>query len=150
MAEQQKPNAESRVLAALAHGSVVATGLGVLVGVMVYLNQRGKSLYAAFQALQAAVYQGLSLVIIGAVWMLWGIFYALTFIPLIQHPELYEDAPPPIFWIGLGSLLIPLVVMFVIVLIGLWGAVRTLQGKEFRYPVVGRLLERAGLWSDDE
>ena len=49
MASQTRtPNAESRLLAALAHGSVMVQGLGLLVGVD--MNERDSSRYAAFQA----------------------------------------------------------------------------------------------------
>ena len=73
MASQtQTPNVESRLLAALAHGSVVAQGLGLLVGVVVYTNQRDRSRYAAFQALQAAIYQLISLIIVVGIWIAWN------------------------------------------------------------------------------
>ena len=40
---QENKSTENRLLAALAHGSVVAQGIGVLVGVVVYITQREKS-----------------------------------------------------------------------------------------------------------
>jgi hypothetical protein len=51
-----KPIPEERLLAAIAHGSVVANGLGILVGVVIYLTQNEKSPYAARQGIQAAIY----------------------------------------------------------------------------------------------
>ena len=39
----QEHSSEARLLAALSHASVVAEGLGVLVGVIVYVTQREKS-----------------------------------------------------------------------------------------------------------
>lgn len=144
---QENINTENRLLAALAHGSVVAQGIGILVGVLVYIFQRDKSRYAAFQALQAAVYQLINLIIIMGLWIVWGIFYALSMIPLIQQIETNPDAAPPaIFWISMGSMVIPLFYMFLITLYGLWGAVRTWQGKDFRYLLIGSWLEKSGLW----
>jgi len=146
----QAPGAESRLLAALAHGSIVAQGLGLLVGLLVYINQREKSRYAAFQALQAAIYQFFSLIIVVGVWLVWGLFYTLSLIPVIQQSQAMPDAPPPpLFWIGLGSMAIPFVVMLVVGLYGLWGALRTWQGREFRYALLGAWLERSGLWQTD-
>jgi uncharacterized membrane protein len=139
---------ENRLLAALTHAAIMTQGLGLLAGVIVYVNQREKSRWAAFQALQAAVYQLITLLVTIGAWIVWGIFYALTFIPIIQQPELYEDAPPPIFWIGMGSMVIPMVLMLVVGLYGLWGALRTWQGKDFRYAVIGPWLERSGLWKN--
>jgi hypothetical protein len=76
---------ENRLLAALSHGSIVAQGVGILVGVVVYVTQREKSHYAAFQSLQAAVFQLINLIITLGLWMVWGIFYGLSMIPLIQQ-----------------------------------------------------------------
>jgi uncharacterized Tic20 family protein len=138
-----KPDLEQRLLAALAHGSIVVNGLGILVGVVIWLTQKEKSTYAAGQGLQAAVYQLLGMIVIVSLWVLWGIFYAITFIPIARYPERYKDAPPPIFWIGLGSMLIPFAVMIVWGAYGLWGAYKAWRGEAFRYALIGKHLPAA-------
>ena len=146
MIEENK-NVENRLLAALAHGSVVAQGIGILVGVLVYITQRDKSRYAAFQALQAAVFQLINFIIMIGMWVVWGVFYGLSMIPLIMQAEANpEAAPPAIFWISMISMVIPLIYMVIIGLYGLWGGVRTWQGKDFRYLFIGSWLEKSGLW----
>lgn len=137
---------EERLLAAIAHGSVITQGMGIAVGILVYITQRDKSKFAAFQALQAAAYQLITLIFVIGMWMCWGVFYTLSFIPLMDLPE--NAPPPPIFWIGMGSMIIPLIIMVILGAIGLWASIRTLQGKDFRYPVIGPMLERSGLWND--
>jgi uncharacterized membrane protein len=134
-ANETKPSAEERVTAAIAHGVVIAYGLGAVGAVVMWLLQKEKSRYVAFQALQAAVYQlvGLLVYIIG--WSCWGCLYGLSFIPMIANAEKYKDAPPPIFFISLG-------LMGLWMLYGLWGALRAFQGRDFRYIVLGRMLER--------
>jgi hypothetical protein len=142
------PTTEARLLAALAHGSIVIQGLGILIGVVVYVTQREKSRYAALQALQAAVYQFVCMIVIVGLWMVWGIFYAVSWIPLISQAQTMPDAPPPpLFWAGLGSMVIPFVIMIVVGLYGLWAAIRVWQGRDFRYILIGRWLERSGLWT---
>jgi uncharacterized Tic20 family protein len=142
----EKPDLESRLLAALAHGSIFLQGAGILVGVVVYLTQREKSKYAAFQALQAAVFQLISTIFVVGMWIVWTLFYMLSLIPVIQAVDAAPNAPPPpIFWIGMGSMVIPFVVMIVIGLYGLWAAIRALQGKDFRYLIIGPALEKAGM-----
>lgn len=131
---------EARLLAALAHGSIVAGAIGPVVGILIYVTQKEKSAYAAGQALQAALYQLIGLLVIIVVWSCWGVFYALTFIPLITNPEQYNDAPPPIFWVGMGSMIIPFIIMAMWGLYGLYGAVRVWMGADFRYAVIGRLM----------
>lgn len=135
-----KPDLEARLLAALAHGSIVVNGLGILVGVVIWLTQREKSAYAAGQGLQAAVYQLLGMIVIVSLWVIWGIFYAITFIPIVQSPGRYKEAPPPIFWVGLGSMLIPFAVMIVWGAYGLWGAYKAWRGEAFRYALIGKHL----------
>ena len=147
---QENKSTENRLLAALAHGSVVAQGIGILVGVFVYVTQREKSRYAAFQALQAAVFQLVNLIITVGMWLAWGAFYGLSMIPLIEQTESNPDAAPPaIFWISMISMVIPLIYMVIIGVYGLWGALRTWQGKDFRYLLIGDWLEKRGLWKMD-
>ena len=134
------PSKDDCLMAALAHASVVIFGPGILVGVLIWLTQKEKAVFAASQGLQAAVFQLIGMLVVMVLWVLWGIFYALTFIPLIQNPEQFEAAPPPIFWIGLASMVIPLFAMLVWVLYGLWGAYRTFRGQDFRYMLIGNLL----------
>jgi len=141
---QENKSTENRLLAALAHGSVVAQGIGILVGVLVYITQRDTSRYAAFQGLQAAVFQLVNLIIVIGMWVVWGVLYGLSIIQLIRLGENAE--PPAFFWIALISMVIPIIYMVLISLYGLWGAVRTWQGKDFRYLIIGRWLEKSGLW----
>jgi uncharacterized Tic20 family protein len=140
---ETQPSADERVTAALAHGVVIAYGLGAVGAVVMWLLQKEKSKYVAFQALQAAVYQlvGLLVQLIG--WGCWGCLYGLSFIPMIANAEKYKDAPPPpVFFISLGLMIVPLGLMGLWMLYGLWGAWRAFQGRDFRYIALGRMLER--------
>ena len=134
------PSKDECLMAALSHASVVIFGPGILIGVLIWLTQKEKAAFAARQGLQAAVFQLIGTLAVMLLWVLWGIFYALTFIPLIQDPEGFEAAPPPIFWIGLASMVIPFFAMLVWTLYGLWGALKTFRGDDFRYVLIGRLL----------
>lgn len=136
-------NTDERLLAALAHGSIVANGLGIVLGLVIWLGQREKSAYAAGQGLQAAVYQLVGLVVLAGLWVAWGIFYAVSMIPIVRQAEQYSDAPPPLFWVALASTLVPLGMMILWGLYGLWGAWQTWRGKPFRYALLGRWLRLA-------
>lgn len=137
---------ENRLLAALAHGTVVIQGLGLLVGVLVYITQRDKSRYAAHQALQAAVYQLVNLIIIGALWVIWGVFYAVSIMSMVNLPR--NAGPSPMFMTSLEAALIPLVLMLGVDVYGLWAALCTWKGRDFRYPLLGGWLDRSGLWDN--
>lgn len=148
--DQENKSIENRLLAAIAHGSVVAQGIGILVGVIVYITQREKSRYVAYQGLQAAVYQLINLIITIGMWVVWGVLYGLSMIPLMMQVETNPDAAPPaIFWISMMLMVIPFIYMVLVGLYGLWGAVRTWQGKDFKYLLIGNWLEKGGLWNED-
>ncbi|MFZ0547495.1 MAG: DUF4870 domain-containing protein [Candidatus Promineifilaceae bacterium] len=133
---------DERLMAALAHGSIVGGQLGIIAAIVVYLNQKDKSVYAARQAAQAAVYQivGFLGLILG--WMCWGAFYFVTFIPVINDPNQFNDAPPPLFWVGLGSMICPLAFMGIWWLYGIFAAIQVWMGKDFKYAVIGNIIEQ--------
>jgi hypothetical protein len=131
---------EQRLMAAIAHASVVVFGPGVLVGVTIWLTQRKESAYASHQGLQAAVFQLVGMIVTTGMWIAWGICYFLTFIPMIQNPEMFEDEPPPAFWIGMASMVVPMLLMLGWIAYGLWGAVQCLQGRDFSYAFLRRYL----------
>jgi uncharacterized Tic20 family protein len=141
-ANETQPSADERVTAALAHSVVIAYGLGAIGAMVMWLLQKEKSKYVAFQALQAAVYQLVGLLVYIVGWGCWGSCYGLSLIPIIANAEKYKEAPPPIFFISLGLMVVPLGLMGLWMLYGLWGAWRAFQGRDFRYIVLGRMLER--------
>ena len=133
-------SSEERLMAAIAHAAVVVFGPGILVGVFIWLTQKGKAAYASYQGMQAAVYQLIGMIVTMAMWAVWGIFYTLTWVPFVQNPELLDGPPPPIFWIGMISMVIPLLAMLAWSLYGLWAALQSFRGHDFRYLMIGKLL----------
>ena len=138
----ENPSSEERFMAAISHAAVVVFGPGILVGVFIWLTQKEKAVYASKQGLQAAIFQLIGMIVTMAIWVLWGIFYALTWIPFVSNPELLDGPPPPIFWIGMISMVVPLLVMLAWSMYGLWGAVLAYRGQDFRYILIGKLLPK--------
>jgi uncharacterized Tic20 family protein len=138
---------DERVLAGLAHGSIFLGALtngvgGIGVALVIWLSQKEKSAYVAAQALQALVYQAVTFVIAMLVWCFWGMLWmAMLLPPLISNPEAYETDPPATLWIGLILMIVPLAIMGLTVLYGLWGAVRCFNGHDFKYVIIGNWLE---------
>jgi len=139
----QTTTSNERLMAALAHGSVLLSLFGPILPGIVWINQRRKSSYASFQALQALGYQalllwaGLTLILSG---MLIFIFSALPLSmgnsptleswldsPLVGQMRLFQN----IFYALWGLLCLP----------GLFGMGFALAGKPFHYPFLGRRLE---------
>lgn len=131
---------EERLLSALAHGLILTDFVGAIGGVVIYAVYREKSRYVALEAAQAAVYQLLSFLLTAGCWICWTAAYLVSLVPLMANPEAYPE-PSWFFWAGLASMLLPLLFMGVVYLYGLWGAVRSLQGKPFRYLLVGSWVE---------
>lgn len=136
------PGRDERIAGAIAHGSVLVFGLGILVSAIVWLLQKEKSRYTAGQALQATLYQFVGFVVYIIGWCCWGVLYAASFMPIVLEPDRYADSPPAFFWIATALMIVPLIMMGIWVLGGLWGSVRSLQGKPFRYIWLGNLVER--------
>jgi len=146
------------ILAALAHASVILPFWGLIGAIVIWATQREKSRFVGFQALQALVYQ-LALIVGG---FLGVACYMCSFFLII-----FLVLPVGAYAIGafategaansdlLGGLLgivmttFPFCIMGVLALVGfayvfygLYGAVRVLQGRDFRYAIIGRRLEQ--------
>jgi uncharacterized Tic20 family protein len=147
MSEQTRPNQDERVLAGLAHGSILigimTNGVGgVVTALVIWLLQKDKSAYVAAQALQALVYQTVTFLVTMVAWCCWGALWVATFLPaMMANPEAYETAPPAGLWIGLILMVVPLGIWGLSILYGLWGGVRCLGGHDFKYAVIGNWLE---------
>ncbi len=134
---------DERSMAALAHASILLSffvpGLGIIAAAAVWLTQRERSPYTANQALQATVYQiALTLVpiILGVVVVViavFGVIMAVAFesgISLAVLPfALLALLGVVVFWV-LG------------LLYALVAAYETYQGRDFRYWIIGNLVER--------
>ena len=139
---QHRPVQDERIMAAIAHASIVASGFGIVAAVVIWLTQREKSNYVRFQALQATAYQFAGMLATLVAWACWGCFYSLSFLPMVRDPQGFEDAPPALFLIALFSMAVPLLLMGLWWLYGLYGGWRTLQGRDFQYVGLGPLVRR--------
>ncbi len=148
MSEKGTLRQDERVLAALAHGSillgVLTNGIGGIgTALVIWVTQKEKSAYATYQALQALVYQVVAFIVVFLAWAFWGVLWTLLLlVPIFANPGAYDNAPPAGLWVGLILMLVPIAISGLTVLYGLWGAARCLGGHDFRYAVIGRWLEK--------
>ena len=146
MTEEITVSQDERMMAALAHGSILlglpTNGIGgIAAALVIWLTQRDKSPYVALQALQALVYQVVVLVATMVLFGCWFFFWLFVTIPFAASAP--PQAGPPLgFWMGFGFLVCPLTLVGILVLYGLWGAVRALGGHDFRYLIIGDWLGR--------
>jgi uncharacterized Tic20 family protein len=147
MTDDKNVSHDERMLAAVAHAGILlglpTNGVGgIAAALVVWLTQRDRSRYVGFQALQALVYQVVVLLITMVSFGCWGLLWLVMIIPSAAMGSPAGVGPPATFWAGLILLACPLIVLVVLVLYGLWGAIRSLAGYEFRYLIIGDWLER--------
>jgi len=146
------PSQDDRIMAALAHVSILLPFTGLLASIIIWATQKSKSAYVRFQALQAIVYH---LIMIVAWFVAGGCYFCSSFgvfpILLLAEPRGTTDpaAAGPAAGLALLAFFLPLAVFLLgivfgiaYILFGLVAAALTLQGKPFRYPLLGRRIER--------
>lgn len=145
---------DDKVVAALAHA------LGPLIAIIVWATQKDKSPFVAFQSLQALVYHltgfvgallGMACYMCSFLGVFGGMF---VFMPLAAATEGSTEGAEGFaaligFLISMVTMFLPLAIIGLLILAilafilyGLWAAISVFQGKDFRYVVIGRWLER--------
>lgn len=137
------PTTEDRVWAVLAHLSALSFGMGILLPVIGWSDQRRKSNYASFQCLQALGYQSLGF----TVWVLFSLVMILlsSIIVLATLKPAAGNSQPSDAFLQPGMILL-LTVVFgffaLYFLLPIIGAIACGLGRDFRYPVLGDRLAR--------
>ena len=140
------PTQDERVMAGLSHVSALLPLMGIIAPIVIWVTQKEKSKYVAFQSLQALAYQ---LVMVLAWFIGMGCYMLSFFGTFISIPFASSSgnsqSVSPLF--GL-AFLIPFLVFgliflggFAFMIYGFIGAVLAFQGKPFRYAVIGRRVE---------
>ncbi len=141
------PTPDERILAAAAHASILIPMMGFFAPLIIWILQKDKSRFVAFQSLQALAYQFALLVGYMLGMLCYGVSFFLPFLFMIplsgQHTSSQVDSI-----LGLGFLL-PFVMLLIVglaalaaIVYGIVAAVNAFQGRPFRYWIVGAQVER--------
>ena len=139
----ENPTSDEKILAALAHASIILMFLGPLGAVIIWAIQRTKSKYVRYHALQAMGYQTFSFWI----WMFMMFFFMIilfgfgTIIGVLSSKSPSAMPPDFLFFIQPLFMLVIFGMWGIIFLVGFIGAVFCGLGKEFRYPFIGSWLQ---------
>lgn len=154
-------------MAALGHATIAWPVMGLIAPAIIWATQREKSPFLAFQALQAAAYH-MTLILAG---LACGVCYFCSYVGMVvgvigasvstyfaipaQGPTPGELSPAALIPMLLGFLgtIVFYVLIFGLLFVGLavwgayigyglYGAVATLRGKDFRYMFLASRLER--------
>jgi uncharacterized Tic20 family protein len=131
-----------RIMAALAHATALLPVMGVIAPIIIWATQRDKSEFVGFQALQATVYQ-LSMVV---AYFLGMACYICSFVVLlIPATSISYGSQYSAEWLGVifPFLILGLVLLgsLAFIIYGVIAAILVLQGKDFRYILIGSWLE---------
>ena len=136
------PSQDERILGALAHIGVLIPAVGVVIPILVWITQKERTRFAAFQALQAIAYQ---LLLIIAALLGMGCYF-LSFLVAFGF---IQSAGSSTSWVSMLPFFIPFCVLgglglvwIASILYALIGALLTFQGKDFRYLLLGAWVHR--------
>ena len=136
------PTQDERVMGALAHIGTFIPTIGVIIPIVIWITQKDKSRYAAFQALQAAAYQ-LALLLLWFLGMACYMGSIFLMVPVIAMSQSSNFNPEMLFaFLPLGIIGFIGLFWLASLIYGIVAAVRTFQGKDFRYILIGKQIER--------
>ena len=139
---------EDRWVAAMGHFSIIISLWGMLAPLTVWILQSKRSFFIKFQSIQTLVYQaGVTVLFFGAGFVyMFGIFVAVALTGFSEQAFSFNSSQGMIGLVVLfGSLLIAFVIVLILPLfhiMGLWAGYRVLKGDDYRYPIVGKLVEK--------
>ena len=138
---------EDRWVTSMGHFAVIIMLWGMLAPLTVWIQQGKRSLFLKFQSVQTVIFQAGVLLLSLAAGILYfgGSLFFLVSMGISGEPDLNS----PIGLIGVVVFLISMLIIFFVVLfvpllhiMGQWAGYRILKGDDYRYPIVGKLVER--------
>jgi uncharacterized Tic20 family protein len=137
---------EDRWVVSMGHFSVIIALWGILAPLTAWILQGKRSFFLKFQSIQALVFQTSVMLL----YLLAGVIYVFGFMAFILTVGIGGDESGTSGgMIGLAILFISmLVAMFIVLLIpsfhilGQWAGYRVLKGDNYRYALIGRLVEK--------
>ena len=78
--------------------------------------------------------------VIALAWLVWMVFYFAIIFVLIEGDN-GSTEPPPAFWFSMATMCCPILISFAWILYGFYGAIRTWMGNDFRYILIGHLVD---------
>jgi len=140
---EQKPTTEDRVWAVLSHISALAFGMGILLPVIGWSEQRRKSKYASFQCLQALGYQSLGYTVWLLSYLLLVVIFLIVIVVLAGVSESNGNSVDRFMGMGMTFMFVIIFVSFgVYFVFPIIAAISCAFGMDFRYPIMGNRLAR--------
>jgi len=138
---------EDRWVASMGHFSVIVMLWGLLVPATAWITQGKRSTFLKFQSIQTIVFQAgtLLLYLLSGVLYIGGFIFFLLSVGGMEMANLDSSAGMVGVFVFFGSLLCTFFIVLLVPLLhimGQWAGYRTLKGDTYRYPIVGKLIEK--------
>ncbi|HSO12473.1 MAG TPA: DUF4870 domain-containing protein [Anaerolineales bacterium] len=138
---------EDRWVASMGHFAVVIVFWGLLAPILAWAMQGKRSLFLKFQSIQTVVYQAGTILLYFAAGFLY-LFGLVVFVLTIGFEgDVALDSSSSmigavVFSVSLFMAMLVILVVPLLHILGQWAGYRVLKGDEYRYPVVGGLVEK--------
>ena len=138
---------EERWVASMGHFSVIIALWGLLAPLSVWILQGRQSAFLKFQSIQTIVFQAFVTLLyaVAGVFYVIGIVTVFAVLGLEGNPNLGSSAGMAGLILFFVTLLIAALIMLSVPffhILGQYAGFRLLKGENYRYPLVGRLVER--------
>lgn len=137
----QTPSQDDKVVGALSHAAALLPMWGIVVPALIWVTQREKSDYIRQQSLQALAWQIFQICLLFGGFAFYMVSFFLMFGSFFFMSEMASDAPPPGFFLPFCVMGFIFLTMIVTIIVGIYAAVRNLQGQEFTYPLIGQRVQ---------
>ncbi len=136
------PPMDARIASAFAHASILIPGIGIFVPVILWTYRKKYSHFVRNQTLQALIFQLLQWIWIQLIALV--VFFAVFIyasISTASHltPEVYSSR---MLTAMVASSIVIAIGWFIYLLFGVIGAVVCLSGRNYRYPWLGRWIDK--------
>ena len=151
--EEEFVEHENNWVSGICHATTILRFVGMLTPLIVWFSQREQSAKIRFQALQAVIYQLIAIVAGILSYVVGAVFYFLFLASLLftgvsggfSSPETEMTGPFAIFFISFLVLMMflglaSLIVVPIYYLLSIIASISTIRGRDFRYPILGRVI----------
>ena len=142
--KEELQTSNERFLSAICHASFYLGLMGIILPIILWFEQKGKSTYVRFQAIQAVIWQ----VVVHIFMILFLIILTIGLSVVVVMGTLYQQETwmQTLTIIGMGVLSLLTLAFLVLLLVGLLyptvAILQTAQGKDFQYTWVGGWVKR--------
>ena len=142
MKENQFPTQDEKVTSALAHAAVILPMWGIIVTAVFWATQREKSKFIQDQTLQALSWQIMQvLMMFVSIGCYMASFFLMMGSAFTMDPQTMSG-PPAGFFLPFCIMGLYFLSFIFFILIGIFAAIRVIQGHRFTYPIVGGWIRR--------